>query len=334
MRDLQASSPSDKGFPLSVPEGFVGTKFTAVGKLLFLALITGSCSEYSKTPVEDLSSLREHARAEVEKGPVQPQVVRETVVVEKPKVVIQEQARIDDSFLVIETDDVLSFTEGIKGQYIIKVHHLSEKLQSDLTVIQGPKGLSVKKIKDEKNVSVYSVEWSPELYQIPTGKVFESSLLELQVKARSQDPLLSKIQKQKKITVLLTKPDMLPQNLKIQSLPEKIKRGQTLRFQVTVEIPFLNDQSSEKPVLVISPDPMIYTPGVESEKDGSRLVRLAPGKSLEYIGHHQWRFDLVLDTKDLLPTGTGPHRFLVKVFSPTGLATPTQLVRFQIEEAL
>jgi hypothetical protein len=301
--------------------------------VISLVMMSSACSPHLKEPVEDLASFRENAKTEVKKGPVKPQVVQETIVVEKPKVVIQEQAKIDSSLLVLDNQKVFTFTEGQAGTYKISVRHLAPNLTSQLAARNLPKGMTLKKISTQANQDDYEITWTPGLYFVASQRIYEKHDIELEVTSLSQDPVLKNLKVIEPATILVTRQNVAPSNLEVRGLPESVQMSKLIKFSIVSKVPGYDDKSQEKPTLVISPDPLIYTPGVEKEWDASRHVTFSSNYASKYLGNELWQFDLVMDTQNIAPQAKelpAKMRMLAKVYSPNGLSTASSIVRFTL----
>jgi len=308
-------------------------KKVTLGFITF-ALLNSACSPHLKQPVEDIESFRENAKAEVEKGPIKPQVIRETVIVQKPEIVIQEQAKIDDSLLILENQKIFAFTEGQMARHKIRVRHLTPKLTSQLNIKNMPKGMTIKKISSQGNQDEYELMWAPELYFINSNRVFEKQMIEIEVVSTSSDPILKNLKIVEPAAVIVTRQNQTPSNLEVKGLSENIKNSTLTKFSITVKVPGYNEKSQDKPILVISPDPLTFTPGVEKEWDASRHVTFVNSQLAKFIGNETWQFDLTLDTQNIPTQAThlpAKMRMLAKVFSPNGLSTASTVIRFTLQ---
>jgi hypothetical protein len=159
-------------------------------------------------------------------------------------------------------------------------------------------------------------------------------MIEIEVVSTSPDPLLKNLKLVESAVVLVTRQNQVPSNLEVKGLSETVKNSTLTKFSITVKVPGYDEKSQDKPILVISPDPLTYTPGVEKEWDASRHVTFANHQSVKYIGNETWQFDLTLDTQNIPSQTThlpAKMRMLAKVFSPNGLSTASTLIRFTLQ---
>jgi len=300
---------------------------------LSLVMIASACSPHLKQPVHDLEGFRENAKSEVQKGPVKPQVVHETIVVEKPEVIVKEQAKIDSSLLVIDNQKIFSFTEGSSSTFKITVRHLAPNLSSVLVAKNLPKGMTIRHASSQANQDTYEMTWTPGLYFVNSQRVYEKQNITFEVTSTSKDPILQNLKLIEPATVLVTRKNEAPSNLEIKGLGETVKNAALTKFSVIVTVPGFDGQGQEKPTLVISPDPLSFTPGLEREWDASRHVTFSSHQSTKYLGNEQWQFDLVLDSQNISTQSTQlpkKMRMLARVFSPNGLSTSSHVIRFTL----
>lgn len=296
-----------------------------------VALLITACSPHQKEPVAELQNLREFAKTEVSKGPIKPQVVTETIVVEKPQVVVQEQAKLDATVIVVDLTPVMSFTEGVKGQYTVRVRHLIPDLTTSAIALDLPKDSKLIKAESLTNEDIYTLEWTPPSYYVGSDRLYEQQQIDVKVVSTSTHPALKNLTVSKKAVILVTKQQQAPIDLKTINLGESLSAGAIHNFSIQVKVPGYDNNSEKRPQLILSPDPMSYTPGLAKEWDASRHILPSSSSSAKYIGDNIWQFDLALDLKNIaLQSDTLPAnlRMLAKVYSPNGLSTSSQLIRF------
>lgn len=309
---------------------------------LLLALVT-SCSPHSKQPVEDIAEFRKHAITqdkikeqtitEEQSSPVEPHVIRETVIVKEPQILIQEQAKIDDSLLIIDTQDILSFVEGIPETYQIKVRHLAPKLTSTLTAENLPEGMKIQKKSSDSVQDIYELSWTPSLYFVNSQRFHEEQDIHIEAKSTSSEPLLKSLIKRDTLKILVTRQNVAPSDLEVVGLPAEIKNQTQTKFSIKVKVPGIDDRSLSKPILVKSVDPSTLTQGSQKQWDASRHVLFSNQPALKYLGNEIWQFDLVVDTKDISAQASqlpAKMQMLMRVFSPNGLVTPSQVIQFTL----
>ena len=178
--------------------------------ITFMALVA-SCSAHQKEPVSDLDLYRSYARSQAEKGPLKPQVLTETVVVERPTPVPVVQAEIDKDIIQITTltpenkpDQIFIIKENTELKISIKVTHSLEKLTTQLAVTEGlPQGATLKKNTRQGNQDIYELTWKPNL--LPSTTATEVHRLVLTAASTSHDENLKILAQQTSIAIVVTK---------------------------------------------------------------------------------------------------------------------------------
>ena len=140
---------------------------------LALSIAGVGCGGHNKTPVSDIQTLRDNGSAEMAKGPVKPQVIKEYVKVEVPRDVIKEkevikyvkatevkeQATVDSRYFTLSIEDTSPFfEEGVEGQVGITAFAMDEGIKVDLiTVGTVPEGVKITKTSDK----LFVLSWTP-----------------------------------------------------------------------------------------------------------------------------------------------------------------------------
>lgn len=323
---------------------------------LGLTLSLAGCGAWNKDPVPQsegvtLEDLRIYAKDQSKKAPEQPRVITQTIIVEKPKLVVKEESSIDSNFVVITPDSEMAFNEGQNAAYKVRARVLVPGLKVRLKAQGLPEGATLSPAKNEQDL--YYINWTPALYTISANAEMKAYNVKLMAEIYSEDKSkdlthLQGLAMTKEISLFLFKNQELPTELKVNDLPIEITEGQIVPFTVTVKVPGLDDKSPLKPRLVISFDGVSYTAGNNFlERDGSRHVVADPQhKSLEYLGDSKWKYSVLFDTKNisvqpqqakdgsLLENADGTRvRLSFKVFNLFGLSTPETLYQMKIKKA-
>ncbi|MDG0817513.1 hypothetical protein [Bdellovibrio svalbardensis] len=316
-----------------------------------LALV--GCGEWKKDPVPNtsgvtLQDLRKYAQDQTNNGPEKPRVITETIIVEKPQVIVKEESSIDDKFLVITPDSQMTFNEGQSASFKVRARVLVPGVQVKLTAQGLPEGATLKASQTEKDL--YMLTWNPALYTVPSNASMKTYTVKLLAEVIVADTAKSAAQlkglvREKEINLFLFRNQELPSALKIEGLASEVSEGQLTPFSVTVLVPGIDGSASAKPRLVISYDGVSYTAGNSFlELDGSRyVVADLNHKDPEYLGDSMWKFSMLFDTKNIsvqpqlskdgtiLKNSDGTRvRLSFKVFSPFGLATPEKLTQIKV----
>lgn len=315
------------------------------------ALLVSGCGESKKNPVgDDLHTIREYGKQANQTGSQKPVVIKETVVVEKPKLVRVEESTIDDKFIVITPDPQMSFNEGQASVYKIRARVLIPDVQVVLTASGLPTGATLTSSTTEKDL--YLLKWTPALYTIPQNsymKVFTAKLVAQvanpEVNADAQK--LKGLIREQEVSLFLFHNQELPSDLKVSGLPTEVLEGSDpIPFTVTAKVPGMDDKSPIKPSRVVSYDRVSYTAGHNFlEHDGSRYIYADPNKKEpEYIGDSQWRFSMLFDAKNIpvqpqqakdgstIKNADGLRvRVSFKVYNNLGLSTPETLYQLKIK---
>ncbi|MGZ3773365.1 MAG: hypothetical protein ACXVCY_02705 [Pseudobdellovibrionaceae bacterium] len=316
--------------------------------LLSLSLLISGCSDYQKNPVPDLDQLRANGKVEVEKGPNEPRVITNNVIVEKPVIVVKEESTIDDKFIIITPDAQMTFNEGQKAQFKIRARVLVPGIEIKLKASGFPDGAVLEKSKDEKDL--YTLTWTPALYTVPSNAVMKSYTVKVSAEVTSaENPAdaekLKGLVREKEFNLFLFKNQEAPTDLAVSGIPSEVNEGTLTPFSVTVKVPGTDDKGAQKPRLVINYDGVSYTAGNNFlELDGARyVVANLNKKDAEYLGDNKWKFTLNFDTKNIsvqpqlskdgtvAPNADGTRvRLSFKAYSPYGLSTPETLVQVKI----
>ncbi|HWU44091.1 MAG TPA: hypothetical protein VN132_11655, partial [Bdellovibrio sp.] len=273
------------------------------------SLLIAGCGEWNKNPVPDssgvnLSDIRKYSKQQIDNGPQKPRVITETVVVEKPQVVVREESSIDDKFIVITPDSQMTFNEGQSSSFNVRARVLIPGVQIKLTASGLPDGATLTASNSEKDL--YLLNWSPALYTVPrdanmkTYNVKITAEIIITADTKNADQLKGLV-REKEINLFLFRNQELPTGLKIENLPTVVDEGQQTPFNVIVTVPGIDGSASMKPRLVISYDGVSFTAGNSFlELDGSRyVVADLNHKDPEYLGNAQWKFSLIFDTKNI-----------------------------------
>lgn len=322
--------------------------------ILPLGILISGCNNWSKNPVPSnqgvtLQDLRVNAKNNLQKPQDKPRVITETVIVEKPKVVVREEATIDDKFIVITPDSRMTFNEGEQASFKVRARVLIKDVQVKLKAQGLPEGANF--TASEKEKDLYIISWKPALNTIPTdevGKIYTIKLTaEIIPGANTKNASqLQGLVREKEVELILFRTQQAPSDLRIENLATVIKEGDLTYFSVTAKIPGIDGSSALKPRLVISYDGVSLSAGNNFlELDGSRhVVADLQRKSAEYLGDSKWKFNLLFDTKNIsvqpqlsrdgseLKNADGTRvRLSFKVFSPYGLSTPETLTQIKID---
>ncbi len=322
--------------------------------ILPLGILISGCNNWSKNPVPanqgvTLQDLRVNAKNTLQKPQDKPRVITETVIVEKPKIVVREEATIDDKFIVITPDSRMTFKEGEQTSFKVRARVLIKDVQVKLKAQGLPEGATFSLSAKEKDL--YIISWKPALNTIPTdeaGKIYTIKLTAEVIPGASNKNAsqLQGLVREKEVDLILFRTQESPSELKIENLATEIKEGELTYFSVTAKIPGIDGSSALKPRLVISYDGVSLSAGNNFlELDGSRhVVADLQRKSAEYLGDSKWKFNLLFDTKNIsvqtqlsrdgseLKNADGTRvRLSFKVYSPYGLSTPESLTQIKID---
>ncbi len=322
--------------------------------LIPIGLVLAGCGEWKKNPVPNadgvnLQDLRKFAKDQTTTGPEKPRVITETIIVEKPQVIVKEESTIDEKFLVITPDSQMTFNEGQSASFKVRARVLVPNVQVKLTAQGLPAGATLQASQSEKDM--YVLTWNPVLYTVPSNASMKTYTVKLVAEVVVTDSSKSASQlkglvREKEINLFLFRNQELPSSLKVESLPTELNEGQLTPFSVTVLVPGIDGSASAKPRLVISYDGVSYTAGNSFlELDGSRyVVADLNQKDPEYLGNSKWKFSLLFDTKNIsvqpqlakdgtiLKNSDGTRvRLSFKVYSPFGLATPETLTQIKVK---
>lgn len=316
--------------------------------VLVLALFGVGCGEYQKDPASGLDEMRAHARAQAQAGPDKPREITNTVVVEKPVLVVKEESTIDEKFIVITPDSEMTFNEGEESKFKIRASALLQDVQIKLVAQGLPKGATLTPSKDEKDI--YILSWNPEVYTLDSNAMMKSFAVKLTaevVSAKTPEDLqlLKGLVREKEISLFLFKNQKAPTDLKIV-LPTEINEDSLTPFTITVKVPGIDGRSTQKPRLVISYDGASLTAGNSFlELDGSRhIIADLNKKDPEYLGDSNWKFSLIFDTKNIsvqpqlskdgkiISNADGTRvRLSVKAYNPSGLSTAEKVAQVKIK---
>ncbi len=271
------------------------------------ALVLSACGEQNKNPVKDLSQLREKGSTEVARGPEKPQILTETIVVEKPVAVIKEQSTVSADSIVIAASPYMTFSEGQKSSFEVIGQSLIPGVRLKLSGKNLPAGAELVAAANNDQKDRYVLTWTP-AYNTVSANSNQSKEIKIKIAAEvAQAPnekirqTLASLLKEKEVVLVVTKNQQAPMDLKIENLSEVVQEDSITRFQVTATVPGVDDQSTQKPVLRVSFDGVTMTQGNSfRELDGSRhIIADENKKDAEYLGNFKWKFNLVFDTKNI-----------------------------------
>lgn len=326
-----------------------------------VTLVLSGCGDWKKNPVPesknattgesfDLDTLRKHSKDVVTHGPDKPREITNTVVVEKPKVVVKEESTVDEKFIVITPDAQMTFNEGQESSFKVYARVLVPGVQIKLTAQGLPEGATLEASEKEKDL--YILKYNPALYTVASTanmKAVNVKFIAEVVSATSQNAdKLKGLVREKETTLFVFKNQEAPAELKVEGLGAEVMQGLETVFTVTVKVPGIDGRSQQKPRLVVSYDGVSYTAGNDFlELDGSRhVIADSKQKDPEYLGDSRWKFKLVFDTKKITvqPQLAKDGTFMVnangvrvrlsfKVYGPNGLSTPESLTQLKIRFA-
>ncbi|MFN8790320.1 MAG: hypothetical protein ACK5Y2_02575 [Bdellovibrionales bacterium] len=318
--------------------------------LLIVSGMIAGCGSGKDNPVgSDLKTIREEGKVAKTMEAKAPIIVPETVVVEKPKLVVREESKIDENFFVMTADPQLIFNEGQASQYSFRARVLVPGVQIRLKAEGLPEGATLS--PSDREAGLYALNWTPGYSLIPPQaqmRTFTLKIVAEPVSAPKPELLetLKNLVQEKTFSLFLFRSQEPPRDLKVVGLPQEVTEGQDpVRFSVTVKVPGLESKSAQKPVLVVSYDGLAINAGQAfREMDGSRhIVPDLQRREPEYLGDFQWRFSVVFDAKNIsvqpqlgrdgrMTSGADGTRVRLsfKVFNHLGLATPETLVQMKI----
>jgi len=318
--------------------------------LLIVSGMIAGCGSGKDNPVgSDLKTIREKGEVAKTLEAQKPIVVPETVIVEKPKLVVREESKIDENFFVITADPQMIFNEGQANRYSFRARVLVPGVQIRLKAEGLPEGATLS--PSDQEAGLYVLSWTPSYSLIPPQspmRTFTLKIVAEPVSAPKPELLetLRNLVQEKTFSIFLFRNQEPPRDLKVVGLPQEVVEGQEpIRFSVTVQVPGLDSKSAQKPVLVVSYDGLAINAGQSfMEMDGSRhIVPDLQKREPEYLGDFQWRFSVVFDAKNIsvqpqlgrdgrMTTGADGTRVRLsfKVFNQNGLATPETLVQMKI----
>ncbi len=321
--------------------------------LFLLAIATTACvvgcGKYEKNPVQDLDQMREQGKNEVNKGPDKPQILTETVIVEKPVEVVKEQATLDENFIVITADPEINFVEGQKASFQVIGRSLIKGVGIKLVAQSLPAGAVFESAATTQDKDRYLLTWTPEYNTVPDKSAIKSIKIKIaaqitEVPKDKDRKSLEALVREKEVTILVLKNQAAPTDLSV-NISEQVVENTLAPFEVTVKVPGVDNKSAQKPRLVISYDGVSLTTGNDYlERDGSRHIIAAQNhKDAEYLGNYTWKYFLIFDTQNIgvqpalatngtvQATANSSHvRLSFKVYSPLGTSTPELVKKVQI----
>lgn len=309
--------------------------------LMTSTLLISACGKYEKNPVQDLDQMRKQGQSELEKGPDKPQVLTETVVVERPVEVIKEQSTLDQNFVVITPDAEMNFVEGEASTFQVIGRSLLKGVGIQLAAQNLPVGAVFKAAPTAQDANRYILTWTPAFGTVASTSVIKTIKFKISaqittVPADQDRKKLESLLREKEVSVLVLKNQTPPSELTVD-LTNQVNENSESVFQVSVKVPGVDDKSAQKPRLSISYDGVSLTQGNKYlELDGSRHVMINPAQREPlYQGNYKWQYSLIFDTKNISvqppmdPKGvvqanaeTAHVRLSFKVYSPMGSSTP------------
>ncbi|WP_413944532.1 hypothetical protein [Bdellovibrio sp. HCB-162] len=316
--------------------------------LVALTLAAVGCGEYKKDPASGLAEMRKNAKVQAQQGPDKPREITNTVIVEKPVVVVKEESTIDEKFIVITPDAQMTFNEGQQAQFKIRARVLVPGIEIKLTASGLPDGAKLEKSTQEKDL--YILTWTPALYTVPANAAMKSYTAKVSAEVTSSSSQveadkLKGLVREKEFNIFLFRNQEAPSALTVAGLASEVNEGSLVPFTVTVKVPGTDNKAPQKPRLVVSYDGVSYTAGNSFlELDGARyVVADLNKKEAEYLGDSKWKFTLIFDTKNIsvqpqlakdgsiLSNADGTRvRLSFKVYSPYGLSTPESLTQVKV----
>src|SRR5438445_13436669 len=150
----------------------LGRIHSSFAGVVAVCLVLAGCSEWKKDPVPNtsgvtLQDLRKYAKDQTTNGPEKPRVITETIIVEKPQVIVKEESSIDDKFLVITPDSQMTFNEGQSASFKVRARVLIPGVQVKLSAQGLPDGATLQASQSEKDL--YVLTWNPALYTVPSN---------------------------------------------------------------------------------------------------------------------------------------------------------------------
>lgn len=320
--------------------------------VMSLSLLAAGCGEYSKNPVSDMDTLRANGKAEREAGP---EVIRERrveiEVVKDGTVVTVEQAKIGADSIVVSPQLDMTFSEGQSASFPITTKVLVPGVQIKLAVTGLPEGATITESKTQPGT--YMLTWTPPFYTIAAGQAAKTIIAKAtpQFVAGDADKIaaLKALDLSKEFALTIVPTNQAPRDQALNGLSTEVAEGTLTAFNITVKVPGLDENSPEKPDLILFFDGQSTADWNNFlEMDGARHVSADPAKkSREYLGDNVWRFNRIFDTKNVnalaqvgkdgkaIDGANGTRvRFTFKVVGGRNLATPAQVFQVKINRTL
>ncbi len=329
-----------------------GVKILTTSLLPFGFLGIG-CGNFDKNPVPSeqgvsLNDLRTHAKDLNQRGPEKPRVITETVIVEKPQVVVREESSIDEKFIIISPEPSMTFNEGQSSSFKVRAQVLIPGAQIKLKAQGLPEGATFTASTSEKGL--YILAWAPDFYTLPPNDNMKMITVKIiaDISTTAKSLAAAQIQgltREKNIDLVVFRNQHAPSQLTIENLPSEITEGEIIKFSVISTVPDIDGRTPFLPMINIYSDQMNSLSGSNiKELDGSRHVLTDPSqKSVEYVGNSKWKFNRIFDTKNIplqpqVSQNNEPAkkaditnlRLSFKVSSPNGRAGPETLVQLKV----
>lgn len=326
--------------------------FLKASTIIFpVTMLLVGCGDWQKNPVasNDLEMLRANSKKVITHGPDKPIEIVKTEVVEKEIQVVREESSVDDKFIVITPDSQMTFNEGQETSFKVYARVLIPNIQIKLTAQGLPEGAVLEASTKEKDL--YIIRWKPALYTVASNanmKSYEVKVIAEVSSVSNENTKYRGLIKERDLSLFVFKNQEAPKEVKLSGLSSEISEGTVTPFAVTVTVPGTDEKSPTKPRLLVSYDGVSVSAGNNfQELDGSRHVLADKSKNeIEYVGNSQWKFNLLYDTKNILPlpqlSKTGDPiasadgvrvRLSFKVVSPNQLTTPEVLKQVKIKFA-
>ncbi len=324
--------------------------FLKMSTIIFpVTMLLVGCGDWQKNPVDsnELETLRANSKKVITHGPDKPIEIVKTEIVEKEVQVIREESSVDDKFIVITPDSQMTFNEGQETSFKVYARVLVPNIQIKLTAQGLPEGAVLEASTKEKDL--YIIKWKPALYTVASDSNMKSYEVKVVAEVSSVNNENAKYRgliKERDISLFVFKNQEAPKEVKLAGLSNEVSQGQVTPFSVTVTVPGTDEKSPTTPRLLVSYDGVSVSTGNNfQELDGSRHVLADKSKKeVEYIGNSQWKFNLIYDTKNIIPlpqlskagepiaNADGVRvRVSFKVVSPNQLTTPEVLKQIKIK---
>jgi len=310
------------------------TNTLSFSSIMMLCFALGTTACMQKNPVANLDQLRKDGRSELQGPPDGPEIL---VDPNGP----QGTGAVDSNLIVISTDPTMTLTEGQSTTFKIRARVLRNGPRVVLTAEGLPPGATLQDASSPTEHGLFLLTWKPAMGTVPVNapsKAFKINLTaHLTDVPQGQDQVaLQKLTSAQQITLTVDHDNTPPSGLELTGLPAQVSEGSITHFQVVATVPGVDENSGEKPHLQYWFDATTKssTSGI-LEMDGSRYISAdVDHPEAEYLGHDQWKFYRIFDTKNnsvqppksvtgavLGDDDTTEVRFVIKVYSPFNSAT-------------